>query len=234
MAMPFSARLCAAPRPFPFLRPFKQGFPLSRTYATQSSLGSSTASSRSSRKQITVTTDDGRYQWAELSTKEKVSRSTQQSFFFLLVIGGATATVTVFYFLYKESFASDSKTRQFNHAVDRVKADSRCQELIGRKKEIWAYGEPKTSRWARSGPLAATSEVDRYGTEHLRMHFHVEGPEGKGVVRLHMTKGTKDDYLTYRYLTVDVPGHPTIYLEGGNSEPKKAAAKLFGIQWTGK
>lgn len=49
-----------------------------------------------------------------------------------------------------------------------------------------------------------------------------------------MTKGSKDDHLTYRYLTVDVPGHPTIYLEGGNSEPKKAAAKLFGIQWSGK
>lgn len=55
---------------------------------TQSANGPGT-----SRRAITVTTDDGRYAWSELSTGEKAARSTQQSLNFLLVVAGAAGTV---------------------------------------------------------------------------------------------------------------------------------------------
>lgn len=63
-----------------------------RWYATHSDLGSQ-SSSRPSRKQITVLSDDGTYKWAELSGREKVARATQQSFNFLLVALGVVMTV---------------------------------------------------------------------------------------------------------------------------------------------
>jgi import inner membrane translocase subunit TIM21 len=56
--------------------------------------------------------------------------------------------------LYLDVFAPDSKTRQFNLAVDRIKRDARCVALLGDSKRIRAYGEPTANRWARNRPLA--------------------------------------------------------------------------------
>lgn len=65
-----------------------------QSYATQSSLGGNTTSSTNPpRKAVTVTTDDGRYRWSDLSTREKAARSTQQSFNLALVAAGAVGTV---------------------------------------------------------------------------------------------------------------------------------------------
>lgn len=69
---------------------------LQRSYATQSSLGgtgSTKASQHPQRKAITVTSDDGRLHWSELSPREKAARSTQQSVNFLIVAAGAAGTV---------------------------------------------------------------------------------------------------------------------------------------------
>lgn len=46
-----------------------------------------------SRRAITVTSDDGRYNWSDLSTGEKAARGTQQTFNFLLVCAGLIGTV---------------------------------------------------------------------------------------------------------------------------------------------
>jgi mitochondrial import inner membrane translocase subunit TIM21 len=56
-----------------------------RTYATQLN---------SSRRQVTVTNDDGRVQWSDLSAREKAARTTQQTFNFGIVIVGAVMTVS--------------------------------------------------------------------------------------------------------------------------------------------
>ena len=162
-----------------------------RRHATQSTLGTSPSSSSTTRrKAITVTGDDGRVSWGDLSNREKAARTTQQTFNFTIVAAGAVGTLLVAYFLYQELFAADSKTRLFNAAVDRVKADSRCIELLGRPaKKIKAYGEPTTNKWARARPLAYTKYVDeKTGLEDYRMHFHVEGTEDQGVVNVHMTR----------------------------------------------
>lgn len=208
----------------------------SRPYATQSSTSSSSTTSPSSsshRRAITVTTDDGRYAWSELSTSEKAARSTQQTFNFLLVAAGLTGTCLVSYFLYQELFAPDSKTVQFNHAVNRVKESPECRDLLGPSRKIVAFGEPTSSKWARARPLAYSSEVDRVGTTHFRMHFNVEGPKGKGVVNVHMTKGKDESRLEYTLLSLNVPGQEVVYLENKEGERgvKAKVGKLFGVQW---
>lgn len=139
--------------------------------------------------------------------------------------------ILVAYFLYQELFAADSKTRQFNHAVDRVKADPRCRELLGPANEIRAYGEPTTSKWARARPLAHSAEIDKFGTSHFRMHFHMEGPQAAGIVNIHMTKRANEDELSYRLLSLSVPGQETVYLENADNGPKRAIGKIFGVQW---
>lgn len=94
------------------------------------------------------------------------------------------------YVMYTEVFSPDSKTNHFNRAVDRVKKDYRCTELLGSSKKIIAYGEPTWNKWARARPIAyvwayrnlsAAADIadrsriskDQTGTEHLIMHFNV-------------------------------------------------------------
>lgn len=60
-----------------------------RCYAAQNTSG------RPTRRAITVMSDDGRYNWSELSTGEKAARGTQQSFNFLFATAGAVGTVRV-------------------------------------------------------------------------------------------------------------------------------------------
>lgn len=66
---------------------------LGRSYATHSDLGRGPSTSAKSRKNITVLSDDGRLQWEDLSGREKMSRATQQSFNFMVVLAGAVLTV---------------------------------------------------------------------------------------------------------------------------------------------
>ena len=213
----------------PVLKPLSQ-----RRRATQSSLGTSPSSSTTRRKAITVTGDDGRVSWGDLSNREKAARTTQQTFNFTIVAAGAAGTLLVAYFLYQELFAADSKTRLFNAAVDRVKADSRCIELLGRPaKKIKAYGEPTSNKWARARPLAYTKHVDeRTGVEDYRMHFHVEGTQDQGVVNVHMTRPNGGE-LRYEVLSLNVKGKEAVYLENraGEKGVKGKVSRMFGVQW---
>jgi import inner membrane translocase subunit TIM21 len=60
----------------------------------------------------------------------------------------------VAYFLYTEVFSLDSKTVRFNKAVDRIKEDPQCIEMLGSANEIIAYGEPTYNKWAMARPIA--------------------------------------------------------------------------------
>ncbi|KIW76668.1 hypothetical protein Z517_09112 [Fonsecaea pedrosoi CBS 271.37] len=212
----------SAPRP----RPRRQ---------TQSLSHQRHASTSSGRRAVTVTTDDGRYNWNELSTGEKAARGTQQTFNFLLVTLGLVGTITIAYFLYTDLFSPSSYTIQFNAAVSRIKASPECRALLGPASQIKAYGEPTTNKWARARPLAHSTEVDRFGTTRFRMHFNVEGVESGvlGVVTVHMTRPKDADRLEYELLSLAVKGHETVYLENKDAERglKGKAAKMFGVQW---
>ncbi|KAJ5974309.1 L-galactonate dehydratase [Penicillium waksmanii] len=203
-------------------------YEITRLYATQSDLGSGPRK----RRNITVLSDDGRYEWGELSGREKVSRATQQSVNFMVVIAGAVLTGGVFYLFWTEIVSPNSRTWQFEKAVDRIKEDSRCTKLLGDRREIRAFGENTSSRWQRNRPIATTEEKDRLGREHLRMNFHVEGPLNSGVVVVHMIKHLDKTEWEYQLLALDVKGHSRIVLEKASERPSVASSlKLFGIQW---
>ena len=65
---------------------------LACAYATQNVLGRAPLASR---KQITVANDDGRVPWKDLSTKEKVARTTQKTFHLGVIVAGLIMTVRV-------------------------------------------------------------------------------------------------------------------------------------------
>ena len=108
-------------------------FAIRRQYAASNTLTGT--KEPSVRKQVTVGNDDGRVPWGQLSTGEKVARTTQQTFNLGVILAGAVGLVcwhllltlcnidsdqaAVSYYLYIDVFSSDSKTRHFNRAVDR-------------------------------------------------------------------------------------------------------------------
>jgi hypothetical protein len=67
---------------------------LSHRHTRHASTSTSTNSSNNPpRRAITVTSDDGRYNWSELSTSEKAARGTQQTFNFVIIAAGLVGTV---------------------------------------------------------------------------------------------------------------------------------------------
>lgn len=56
--------------------------------------------------------------------------------------------------MYTEVFSPDSKTAHFNRAVDQVKSDARCTDILGNSKKIKAYGEASWNKWQRARPIA--------------------------------------------------------------------------------
>ncbi|GAM90255.1 hypothetical protein ANO11243_082970 [Dothideomycetidae sp. 11243] len=211
-----------------------------RQATTSSSSTSSSASSGSQRKAITLTSDTGRIPWGSLSTGEKAVRSTQQTFNFALVLVGIGLTVGVGYVLFVEVFSPSSKTAVFNRTVTRIRADPAAVAALNwslfgagdRGARIAAFGEGSWSRWARNRTISSTTETDRRGVEHLRMHFYVAGPKGQGTVWVHMTRPPGADW-EYFTLALDVEGQERLVLE--NAEKTRSdgvkGGKMFGVRW---
>lgn len=189
------------------------------------------------RRAVTIVNDTGRVPWQDLTAGEKTARAAQQGFNLGVILLGAAATVGVVVVMWFEVFSSNSRTAIFDRAADRVRKDPKCLELLAgeghhTKRDIKAYGEPSWSRWARNRRIASTLEKDRLGTEHLRMHFYVEGPAARGTVHLHMARRQGDAEFAYRMLALDVPGHQRYYLIDEDSEKSGPSANSFlGIKW---
>jgi import inner membrane translocase subunit TIM21 len=184
------------------------------------------------RRKVTITNDTGAIRWSDLSPLEKAARTTQQSFNFALIAVGVALTGAVSYFLFTDVLSPSSKTAHFNRAVSRIRASPQITALLGPAGEISAHGEASWSRWARNRFITSESETDRWGTEHVRMRFYVEGPKGMGTVHVHLTKRPSRDEWEYRLLAVDVKGHQRVVLESAEEkEGRKAAPKIFGARW---
>ncbi|KAM3511692.1 hypothetical protein MY11210_004649 [Beauveria gryllotalpidicola] len=205
---------------------------IARSYATQNTQGPTPLGPK--RRGVTPFNDDGYVPWRELSIPEKAARATQQSFNFGLVLVGLVLTGGVGYLLWTDVFSPNSKTVQFNRAVDKIKKDDRCVELFGDAKKILAHGEETNNKWQRARPLASSERVDKQGTHHLLLHFHVEGPRNHGVAQVHMVKPRGHSDYEYKYLFVDVKGHERIYLENSEANRSSTGKKgftLFGAKW---
>ncbi|CAH0048720.1 unnamed protein product [Clonostachys solani] len=211
------------------IRPFLSA----RPYATQGSTNNNPKSA-SRRRSVTPFNDTGFVPWSELSVSEKAARATQQSFNFGMVIVGIVLTGGVGYFLWHDVFSPDSKTAQFNRALDKVKDDHRCIELLGNPRKISAHGDETLNSWRRARPVTSAERTDPDGTQHLIMHFYVNGPLNNGVVRLHMVKYRNSDDFHYKYLFLDVREHERVYLE--KEDPNGAGGhrkqlSFFGVKW---
>jgi hypothetical protein len=64
-----------------------------RLYATHTGLGTTSSPSQPRRKAVTTFNDDGRVAWKDLSSRERVARTTQQTFNLGTVLVGAILTV---------------------------------------------------------------------------------------------------------------------------------------------
>ncbi|KAK2070262.1 hypothetical protein P8C59_004773 [Phyllachora maydis] len=148
-----------------------------RCYATHSNATTKPAG----RRAVTPVHDDGHIPWSELSVKEKTGRVAEQTVNFGIIVLGVVLTGGVGYYLYQEVFSPDSKVAYYNRAVDRIRKDPRCLELLGQGNEIKAFGQETNSAWRRARPIASTLSSDGSGTEHLRIQFNVQGPKGTGI-----------------------------------------------------
>ncbi|CAA9961906.1 hypothetical protein CFE70_005310 [Pyrenophora teres f. teres 0-1] len=182
------------------------------------------------RKSITLTGDTGQVRWSDLSPVEKAVRTTQQSVNLVVVLVGLVATGGVAYFLFSDVFSPSSKTAYFNRATTRIREDARCQKLLGPGPQIAAHGDASWSKWAKSRWVSSTEETDKWGTQHMRFRFYVEGPLGQGVVHVHLTKRPSQSEYEYETLAVDVKGHQRIDLVA-DEKRSGVAPKIFGARW---
>lgn len=60
----------------------------------------------------------------------------------------------MFYLLWTEIISPNSKTWQFEKAVERIKDDPRCTAVLGERGKIAAFGDSTGSRWSRNKPIA--------------------------------------------------------------------------------
>ncbi|ODA77674.1 hypothetical protein RJ55_06276 [Drechmeria coniospora] len=203
-----------------------------RCFASQHGLGTTDAR-KPKRRGVTPFNDDGHVPWSELSAVEKTARATQQSFNFGMIIVGLVLTSGVAYFMWTDVFSPDSKISQFNRAIDKIKKDPRCVELLGDSKKIIAHGEETLNKWRRARPVASSEKTDSQGNQHLVMHFHVDGPLRNGIAQLHMIRRRGDGDYEYKYLFVDVKGHDRIYLENADDKPSsgKKQFSFLGVKW---
>lgn len=146
--------------------PIARSLLVNRRYAT-------TQTETSKRRAVTPFNDDGHVPWTQLSAGEKTGRAAQQSFNFGLVILGLVMTGGVGYFFWEEVMSPDSKVAYFNRAVDRIKQDPRCLEVLGDCKKITAFGQETGNKWRRARPIASTESKDAKGNDHLLIHFNV-------------------------------------------------------------
>ncbi|KAH6632660.1 TIM21-domain-containing protein [Chaetomium tenue] len=213
-------------------QPYHTAGPHHRRYATRPGPA---APETPRRRAVTPFNDTGNVPWAELSAGEKTGRAAQQTFNFGMVVVGVVLTGGVGYVLYSEVFSPDSKTTYFNRAVDRIRKDPRCLELLGDGKKITAFGEETHNKWRRARPLASTVTKDGQGNEHLMIQFNVQGPKGAGRVNMHLIKRVGQGEYEYKYFFLDIRGHQRIYLENADTSRAKDGEgkgfKMFGVKW---
>ncbi|KAH8735792.1 TIM21-domain-containing protein [Ilyonectria robusta] len=233
MMKPTNSLLTTRPIAFLGLPPALRTLAIPRQYSTQNSLGAAPQAPKRRSRTVTPFNDDGSVPWSELSAAEKTARATQQSVNFGMILVGLVLTGGVGYFLWTDVFSPDSKISQFNRAVDRIKDDPRCIELLGDARKITAHGDETFNKWRRARPVSSTEKTDAQGHQHLVMHFYVEGQRNRGVAQLHMIKHRGHDEFLYKYFFVDIEGNDRIYLEQDATGSANSGKKLsfFGVKW---
>ncbi|CAN6602991.1 hypothetical protein TRVA0_002S01992 [Trichomonascus vanleenenianus] len=154
-------------------------------------------------------------------------------------MGVGLSGLVVYYFV-NDILLPTSDVQVFNRAKHIIEKDPDCQALLGGSK-ISAYGEQSENKWARNRPIASRRGVDTSGREHLLMQFHVEGDLAQGLVRLEMIQSDEKNHagigkFDFRYLVLEVPGHPRLYVIDNTPKIKKRSplsndTGFLGVKW---
>ncbi|KAG0319038.1 mitochondrial import inner membrane translocase subunit tim21 [Dissophora globulifera] len=142
-------------------------------------------------------------QWKDLSTPEKVVTATKTTTNYAVIATGAVLVAAIGYAIVSELFGSNSDTRIFGDALEKVRNNDQLQEIIG--TPMMGHGEASSSKRRRNRRIHSQVVLDAEGKEHLLMRFYVEGPDNEGIAHLEMVKDQRNKW-EYKYLFVDIPG----------------------------
>ncbi|KAF5092999.1 hypothetical protein D0Z03_002599 [Geotrichum reessii] len=176
----------------------------------------------------------------KISLLKRLSLFASFSFYTAVVLSGVGLFGLVVYYFVSELLLPTSDVQLFNKTFSIIKKDPECQRLIGTKMQ--AHGETNESgnnnKWARTRPLASKRGVDKYGREHVWLQFHIEGdllePGTDALVRMEMIRDPHgSNAFEYRYLVLEVPNHPRIYLIDNTPNPaaKAKSTGFLGVKW---
>ncbi|CAG8478167.1 13820_t:CDS:2, partial [Ambispora leptoticha] len=140
-------------------------------------------------------------EWSDLTPAEKAAGAAKATINLGIVALGVGVFGTLVYLLFSELFGANSSTKIFGEALEKIRANSECQKLLG--TPIKGHGEPSSHPRQRRHRVGSQIVKDTNGTEHLLMKFYVEGPENEGIAILDMIKNQQGKWA-YKYLIVDV------------------------------
>lgn len=101
-------------------------------------------------------------------------------------------------------------------------------QMLG--KRMKAHGEPTTQRNVKSRPLATSRYTDRFGREHIKMRFYIDGKKNSGIVNLE-TVSVEGGIPEYRYIVLEVGNKRHFLVNNDDKLTPKRDGGLFGIKW---
>ncbi|KAM7283397.1 hypothetical protein ISCGN_000506 [Ixodes scapularis] len=144
-----------------------------------------------------------------LTIGQKVKQTTKDASYLGVILAGLGVTGLMFYAIFRELFSGHSPNSVYSRALERCRADPRVTAAVG--EPVQGHGETTTRGRRRH---VSHMEYLKDGINHMRMKFYIKGPHKSGTVHLEVKENTSKDF-EYRYLFVDLDGHPkrTIILE---------------------
>lgn len=222
------------------LRSAQFHYSASPSFQTSNASRSTSSSSNSSSSSNNNSNKTNSNAPPKLPLLKRISLFTSFSFYSVVVLSGVGLLGLVIYYFVSELLLPTSDVQLFNKTFSIIKKDPECQRLIGTKMQ--AHGETNESgtnnKWARTRPLASKRGMDRYGREHVWLQFHIEGellePGTDALVRMEMIRDPHgSNAFEYRYLVLELPNHPRVYLIDSTPNPavKAKSSGFLGVKW---
>lgn len=168
----------------------------------------------------------------------QVKSASTFTFSGILVIGAVGISAIVIYLILSELFSPSGDTQLFNRAVSMVEKNKdirsllQCDDGITGKERLKAYGELITNdKWTRNRPIVSTKKIDREGSTHHYMRFHIESKKKIALVHLEAKESKQNYQPDFINMYVDVPGEKRYYLIKPKLHPVSNSKGFLGIRW---
>ncbi|KAF9580870.1 hypothetical protein BGW38_002304, partial [Lunasporangiospora selenospora] len=123
-----------------------------RTFASEPPKGSSSHGQQKPFQQRPLASalahSTERKQWKDLTPTEKVATATRTTTNYTVVAAGVVLVGAITYAIISELFGSNSDTRVFGDALEKVRSNEKLQEIIG--SPMMGHGEPSSSKRRRN------------------------------------------------------------------------------------